>query len=271
MAAAPQPMGKGLTFTGMTHKKSNGGFDLQFTSADKAAKIFLCVGTEENRVDVTGTTPLSRQDSVLKVIDDFGKWGETVSLWMVAEKEGKVVTRTAAVNFKTHVKPYCGELTITGISSDNPKMTYPGNGHGRVLSSLINDCYYFHLGGVLETDNKNRGFDCTTFPMALFSVRYLPPPGYGKQLCDALGATKCDLELLKQADLKKQFQDDVIDYGYYVLFSEGHVMLYDSYKNILYEFNYGGFKSTPAASRLEAKYGLWWMRKLSEDKGVFFK
>lgn len=271
MTGPANPTGTGLTFSGMTDMGFKVGFDLQFTLADKSAKIFLCVGSEDNRVDVTGTNRLSRQPAVLAAIDDYGKWGENVPLWMVSEKEGTLAARTPTVNYKTHVRPFCGSLTITGISTDDPKMTYPGNGHGRVLSPKINDCYYFHLGGRLETDVEKRGFDCTTFPMALFSLRYLPPPGYGKQLCDALGATKCDLELLKRADLEKKFQDDVIPYGHYVLFSEGHVLLYDSYKNFLFEFTYGGFKATPAGQRgMTAKNDLWWMRKLGADKMAFF-
>lgn len=271
MTEIPKPTGTGLTFSGMTDMGMKVGFDLQFALTDKTAKIFLCVGSEDNRVEVTGTTRLSRQASVLAAIDDYGTWGENISLWMVSEKGGALAARTPAVSYKTHVKPYCGGLTITGISTDDPKMTYPGNGFGRVLSPIINDRYYFHLGGKLETDNAKRGFDCTTFPMALFSLRYLPPPGYGKQLCDALGATKCDLDLLKKADLQKKFQDNVIEYGYFVLFSEGHVLLYDSYKNFLYEFTYGGFKATQAGQReMKAKNDLWWMRKLSADKASFF-
>lgn len=274
MAGAAGPMGSGLTFNGMTDQGVNSGFDLKFALADRAASLFLCVGEEENRVEVTGTTPKSRQAKVLAAIDDLGKWGENVPLWMVAEKGGTLVARTPAVSYKTHVKPFYGELKISHIAVDDPKMTYPGNGSGRVLTPKINDRYYFCYGKplVFETNNAMRGFDCTSFPMALFSVPYLPPPGYGKQLCDALRATKCDLELLKSRNLEKMFQDDVIDYGYYVLFSEGHVMLYDSYKNFLYEFNYGGFIGTPAGQKpLEAKNALWWMRKLSQDKAVFFQ
>jgi flavin-binding protein dodecin len=255
----------------MTHLKLSKGFDLNYTSADKAAKLFLCVGAEDNRVEVTGTTPLSRQSAVLQAIDENGKWAEMVPLWMVAEKDGKVTARTAAVNYKTHVKPYFGDLTISGFSSDDPAMTYPGNGYGRVLSVLINDCYYFHIGGALETENKMRGFDCTTFPLALFGLMSVTSPGYGKQLCDDLGAVKCELELLKHKDLLKKFEENVIPFGYYVLFSEGHVMLYDSFKNILLEFNTpDGFRSTPAAQRFQGSYGTWWMRKLSDDKGTRF-
>jgi hypothetical protein len=156
-------------------------------------------------------------------------------------------------------------LTISDIAKDDPAMTYPGNGYGRVLSPLINDRYYFKYAGKYETDNTKRGFDCTTFPMALFSIPLLPPPGYGKQLSDAAGATQCDYEQKKSADLEKEFQENSTPGGLYILFSEGHVLLYNSDINTLYEFTYGGFKATPAGLRtMTAAHNLWWMRKLPE-------
>jgi hypothetical protein len=143
-------------------------------------------------------------------------------------------------------------------------MTYPGNGKGRVLSKCINDRYYFQLGGKLETAEENRGFDCTTFPLALFQL-VLPPPGYGKQLCQAAGAVPCDLEQINRSDLEQRFKDNTIPVGIYILFSAGHVMLYNSDINMLYEFNDGGFRATAAGQRpLPAPQGLWWMRKLDE-------
>ncbi len=262
----------GFSFTRMTDLGIGHGFDLQFRQTDRSANLFLCVGREDNRVLVSGTTPSSRQAAVLAAIDEYGKWGQNIQLWLAAEKNGTLVARTAPVNYLTHVKPFYGELTISGISADQPRMTYPGNGKGRLLSKLINDRYYFIYGGRLETDNQMRGFDCTSFPMALLSISHLPPPGYGKQLCDAVGATKCDLEMLKSAQLEKRFKENSIPGGLYILFSEGHVMLYNSDRNILYEFNFGGYRSTPAAQRSlrGAKNDLWWMRNISESYRPLF-
>jgi hypothetical protein len=267
MPSLPSPsIGTQLTFTGMTHLGLSAGYDLQYTVKDHALKVYLCVGREDNRVLVTGTTRLSRQAAVLNAIDQFGKWGQKIQLWTIGEKNGAVSVKTAPVDYLSHVKPFYGKLQIKDIAADQPRMTYPGNGKGRVLSEAINNRYYFHLGGKLETSDSNRGFDCTTFPMALLSIKSLPQPGYGKQLCDAAAAAKCDLEQLKSADLAQRFKDDTIAVGLYILFSAGHVMLYNSDINTLYEFNFGGFRSTPAAQRqLQAPQDLWWMRKLSED------
>jgi len=258
-------MGTGLHFTGMTDLGISRGFDLQYSLVDKSLKLYLCVGQEDNRVLVTGTTPPSRQAAVLQAIDQFEKWGQNIQLWMVSEKNGVPVARTQPVNYLTHVKPFCGKLRISDIAADQPQMTYPGNGKGRLLSKLINERYYFIYGGKLETNDQMRGFDCTSFPMALLSIPSLAPPGYGKQLCDAVGAVKCDMEQVKSAELGKRFKDNTIPGGIYILFSATHVMLYNSDKNTLYEFNYGGFRSTPAGQRqLPAPQDLWWMRKLGE-------
>ena len=163
------------------------------------------------------------------------------------------------------MKPYYGKLNIGAISKDSPAMTYPGNGKGRLLSSLINGRYYFIYGGKHETESANRGFDCTSFPMVLFSIAQLASPGYGKQVCDALAAEKCDLEQVQGSTLAEKFKENTIPNGLYVLFSEGHVLLYNSDINTLYEFNYGGFRATPAAQReMKAPRDLWWMRKISE-------
>jgi hypothetical protein len=263
--AFSKALGSGLRFTGMTPLGIGKGFNLLFGLTDATQTAQLCVGDEDNRVLITGTTPASREAAVLDAIDTYGKWGEDIQLWMIARKDGETTARTNPVTFRTHVKPYYGKLTISDIAKDDPAMTYPGNGYGRVLSPLINDRYYFKYASSFETDNTKRGFDCTSFPMALFSIRYLPPPGYGKQLADAAGATICDYEQKKSADLEKEFKENTTPLGLYILFSEGHVLLYNSDINMLYEFTYGGFKSTPAGLReMTAKHNLWWMRKLPE-------
>ena len=49
------------------------------------------------------------------------------------------------------------------------------------------------------------------------------------------------------------------------------VLLDNSDINTLYEFNYGGFRATPAAQRpLHAPRDLWWMRKLNESYRPLF-
>jgi hypothetical protein len=256
----------GLIFKGMSDLGILKGFNLDYHVRDATLDLFLCVGKTDNRVKINKTTPLTRQSMVLKSLDELGKWGVDVELWMTAEKNGIQIAKTAPVKYKNHVKPYYGTLMISDIASDDPKMTYPGNGKGRLLSKAINNRYYFIYGGKLEDDEKNRGFDCTSFPMALFSIPKLTLPGYGKQVCEAVNAAQCGLEQQTSEAMAQLFKNNTIPVGLYMLFSAGHVMLYDSYKNMLHEFNFGGFKSTYAAHRsLKAPQNLWWMRKLPES------
>ena len=191
---------------------------------------------------------------------------------MVAEKDKKVVSETGKVNYVTHVRPFDGKLTIGNISNQTLKLTYPGNGSGRLLSEEINGKRYFIYGGRFETLNSNRGFDCTSFPMVLFEIARLAAPGYGKQVGDALAVETCDLEQVSKTALEAHFKADDIPVGIYLLFSEGHVLLYNSDLNTLYEFNYGGFRATKASEReMVAKHGLWWMRKIPETYRPQFK
>jgi len=248
------------------------GFDLGFSVSDPSLTLFLCVGQATNRVQITGTTPMSRLAPILKAIDDFGTWAAPIDMWMVAEQQGAIVAESAKTKHITHVKPYFGALTLSGFEADLPKLTYPGIGVGRWLTAPMNDRYYFRYGSRLETDPAMRGFDCTTLPMALLGLQTLPAPGYGKQLCDAAGATNVGLEQLKTDDLKliftgarAPFRFGMVQPGAYLIFSEKHVLLYDATQNLLYESNVGiAFKRWRASER-EMKRppnDLWWMRKL---------
>lgn len=267
-----QTASAGLAFSGMKDLGFAHGFDLQFSVKDPALNVFLCVGKEDNRVKVNGTNPRSRQHAVLAAIDGLGKWGQPISLWMAAEKAGVSAGRTPPVNYLAHVKPYRGNLTISDISAQSPRLTYAGNGKGRLLSAPVKGSRYFVHGGKLEADPNSRGFDCTTFPMALLEIQRLPAPGYGKQLCDALGATQCRIEQIDSTEMSRRFRENTIPEGVYVLFSAAHVLLYDSSRNVLHEFTHGGFKSTPAGQRtLQAPQNLWWMRKLPESYRSAFK
>lgn len=262
----------GISLKGMSDLGVGYGFDIQYSLADKSKTLYLCVGEDDNRVVVTGTTHKSRQAPILKAIDDLGQWAQPIKIWLVAEKSGSPPVVSSQVNFITHVKPFCGALNIGDIAADDPAMTYPGKGKGRLLTESINEKYYFQYAGRFEKEADNRGFDCTSFPMALLSIPSLPAPGYGKQLCMAAGAIECELEQVHSKVLSDKFSKDQIPRGLYILFSAGHVMLYNSDINTLYEFNYGGFWLTSAGQKLlQAPQDLWWMRKLDEKYRPCFK
>jgi len=260
----------GLVFgrNGMRHLGLSRGYDIEFYLQDRSSLLFLCVGNLDNRVLITGTTPFSRQAAVLNAIDEFGVWRDKINIWLTTEKQGKQLYTSPHRSFRTHVKPYFGRLKILDMNQDaDLKKTYAGIGVGRTLSGLINGRYYFRNGSTLETKERYRGFDCTTFPLSLFSIKNFPPHGYGLHVAILTGICKLNLERLTTNELKKRFIERSFPPGVYIIFSEGHVMLYDSYYglNLLFEWNKGGLIITPAEERkLRAKHNLWWIGELPD-------
>ncbi len=247
------------------------GFSVNFSCSDKLATVWLCVGETDNRVKISGTTQLERQPAVLDALNNIGKWGGKVPVWLEAERFGSASLKSQVLQYTSHLQPYGGRLQISGFKRHQPAFTYPGNGEGRLLSEPIKGLRYFIYKGKLETLPNNRGFDCTSFPMVIFGVKSLPLPGYGKQLCEQLTHSKCGLEGLTRGQLEDYLRLDSIPKGIYVFFSSKHVLLHNSDINMIYEFNapgglFGltGFKETPGYLRQMSTPDLWWVRKLDE-------
>lgn len=245
-------------------KVGAGGYQITHTGHVPAGgKLYVCLTDADNRLDITHGISTANLPNFLALVEGANGWGTTLRAWAVLEVNGKFVSETPAQDFDAPVKPFGGTFTFAGFESEIPKLTYPGNGHGRLLTT-IGGKYYFVNGGMLETDNAKRGFDCTTFPMALFQKTINMTGKYGTALADALGATKCEMEQKKKADVKAFFADTTKGgTGLYFMWSAGHVVLV---KNAtIHEFTYGGYKKSPAASwggYDRAAQGLWWIRKL---------
>ena len=248
---------------------NNGGYSFSYAvNVPPGGKLFLCLEGVTNRLEITGGYNKSKLPALLKCIGAVQGWGTSIRCWLVMEQNGKSVGESAANDMKCPVKPYDGPLTIQGFSTALPKLTYPGNGIGRLLTGLIDGKYYFRFGIAdnvpFETDNAMRGFDCTTFIMALFQCNINMTYKYGTYLVENLGCKKCDMEEKKEKEIKAFFADSTKGRsGQYILWSEGHMLL--AKNAVLHEFTYGGYAQTPAASFLRyarAKNGLWWIRKL---------
>ena len=263
-------MGESLIFgrNGMRHLGLSRGYDIDFNPQHSSINVYLYLGSKENRVLISGTSPLSRQPAILEAIDQFGVWGNKIDIWLALERNGKRIQTTSHRSFRTHVKPYFGRLKILEMNQDvDLRKTYAGIGTGRTLSGLINGRYYFRNGSTLETKNRFRGFDCTSFPLTLFLIKNFPPRGYGLHVGILSGICKHKLERLKTKELKKRFIEKSLPQGVYIIFSEGHVMLYDSYYglNMIFEWNKGGLIITPAEERkLRSKNNLWWIGELPD-------
>ena len=191
----------------MRHLGLSHGYDIDFYQQDKSSLLFLCVGNKGNRVLISGTTPFSRQAAILNAIDELGVWGARIDVWLTTEKHGKLVYTSTRRSFRTHVKPYFGRLKILDINQDaDLRKTYTGIGIGRTLTGLINGRYYFRNGNALETKERYRGFDCTTFPISLFSIKNYTAHGYGLHVAILAGICKFKSERMTTNELKKRFE-----------------------------------------------------------------
>jgi len=244
---------------------ANGGYSFSYSaSLSPGARLFLCLENASNRLDITAGYNKTQLPLLLKSVGAVNGWGGTIRCWLVKEQNGKPVGESAAIDLKCPVKPYDGSFTIEGFRTALPKLTYSGNGTGRLLTEAIDGKYYFRFGSKLETDNAMRGFDCTTFIMALFQRSIDMSGKYGTYLVENLGCTKCDMEQKKEKEIKAFFADPAKGgVGQYIMWSEGHMLL--AKNAVLHEFTYGGYAQTPAATfprYNKAAHGLWWIRKL---------
>jgi hypothetical protein len=239
----------------------------------KGYRLFLAVGDDKNTLEITGRNPnqvmgADNLPALLKLIANKDSWGKAVECQLHLRYGSAPVSSSNVAKLKCPVKPYEGALTFHGFFTADPKLTYTGNGNGRRLTKPIDGKYYFRDGVTLETENPMRGFDCTTFPMALFadsiSRDFSMADERGTALAEELVAVPCHMEAKKEADIKKFFADKTKGHtGLYFMWSAVHVILVKD--GMFHEFRAGGYKQTRAGSfnRYDrAPQKLWWIRKL---------
>jgi hypothetical protein len=252
----------------MRHLGLNRGYDIDFNPLHRSYDVYLYLGNKDNRVLISGTTALSRQAAILNAIDEYGVWGSKIDIWLTSERRGKQREKTPHRSFKTHVKPYYGKLKILDMIQDiNLRKTYAGIGIGRTLSRSINGRYYFRNGSTLETRDRFRGFDCTTFPLTLFSIKNFPPHGYELHSAVLAGICKHGIKRVTTNELRNSLLENNLQDGVYIIFSEGHILLYDSYygMNMFFEWNKGGLIITPAyEKKLRSKHNKWLIGELPD-------
>lgn len=236
--------------------------------ADARLRVLLSVGSANHTLDISGrpranVIDASNLPKLLELMAKLGAWGSELDCSIVIQEKGKTVASSRPQTLLCPVPPLAGPLTLASIPNERPKLTYPGNGHGRLLKE-IGGKYYFVHGSQFETDLEMRGFDCTTFPMALLGCKVNMAGKYGTALADALGARRCAMEMKQEAAIKAFFSDKGRA-GTFFMWSAGHVVIV---KNaVIYEFTLGGFKRSTAGDwrgYRRAPQKLWWIRKLAQ-------
>lgn len=113
-------------------------------------------------------TARARCDAFIGIVDKHDFWGTKIGLIIYLLREGIIVWASEPCPLPAPVRPFDGTLTPAGIGADagQPRMVYCGTGKkpfiGRFLKRIAGH-RMFYYGGILETDNRLRGFDCTTF------------------------------------------------------------------------------------------------------------
>jgi len=262
----------GLVLTEIALKQiSSGGYRIGYlgTLPSGTARLLLFIPGAKHSVDVTKSHKSDLLDSKVKLatflqgIATNRSWGKKEKCIIVAkDKNGNELARSDPKFFDTPVCPYTGALTplcVGKCKSDFPPPKYTGKfefdwddekwksigGAAYLYPSPIDGCYYFAYAGKFVKDNKERGFDCTTFVGSAFGVDPNTPSTFQGKPCNAMagdGGTLADVlkEGGKDYDLKHAKASDVLKFfeknrvGTYVMWSSGHVVIVHDL--IVYEF-----------------------------------
>jgi hypothetical protein len=169
--------------------------------------------------------------------------------------------RSGAEPFDAPVRPYVGQLgPRLGAAATGPPLRYTGNGTGRMLHfPVIDGCYYFSYNNVFETEDRMRGFDCTTYAGAVFGVDASTGAlnGYGTKLANHLGALQCDLENKTGDEIKAYFSKN--RQGTFLMWNAHHVVVVVN--GTVHEFaqSRGGYSATSVD--IWGFHGRYWVRK----------
>ncbi len=211
-------------------------------------------------IDLTGRNPndLIDVDNLPHLLDLFRRWsswGLELSCKILVVRSGSIISSSNSEAIKCPVQPYEGELKSPstavklGIGDNGPRFTYTGIQTGRMLHhKKIDGKYFFKYGGLFETSNLMRGFNCITYIGAVFAVDSASRAmSYrGGELAKYLKAEKCGMESKKSAEIKEFFAEN--PKGMYLMWSMGHVVLVID--GVVHEFSQskGGYASTKAAN-----------------------
>jgi putative peptidoglycan binding protein len=214
-----------------------GGYKITYTGpVPSGASVRLLVKEDKFFLDIAGGYGASHLPKLLALFDQLNAanndqfWGKNVSCWVALFINGVMAgeTRSQPRDLPCPVRPVKG-LTKIGkigvfkeLGQQQPALLYVKEGpqHGRLLK-FIGDKHYVVLGSILETDNDNRGFDCTTFVGSALG-RHSGMAGTSDEFAKSLDATPCHLESKPLSDVRTYFKTHST--GAYLLWSADHIV-----------------------------------------------
>lgn len=239
-------------------------YDIRYNgNLPAGAHVYFCVGDAGNRIEITGGySTATHLPQLIRCFRRCAQWGQDVNCWLNVEVSGYDPNLPASEikQIRTPVQPIDWPLNTRKIATAAPALTYPGNGWGRVLSEQFDGQRYFYIAGGFETNPAYRGFDCTSFPEALYCDLF--PNGYpdlsagnsGPIIADALGAQACDMEAKDGETLRQLLLDRQDEISVYLVWRHySHILLCKvdtvAGSRWFHEFNLGGYLRTPLAER----------------------
>lgn len=240
---------------------SSGCYKIAVKEGTPKAPIFLCLGSEKAKLDITKGYSKSNLPGLLKVIDKNGLWGTKVKAFAVNEINKKIDpgSKSNTIPVALPVEPYKGNLSLDDIGRDS-NLKYTGIRDGRMLhTTKINGWHLIKYGGHAETDPKKRGLNCITYVGGAYG-KESGMNGYGTKLAQTLSAKKCDMECKHKKQIVEFFSGKGKS-GTYIMWDEKHVVVVKS--GVVYEFakSKNGFAKTGIKS-----WGFssrpYWVRKL---------
>lgn len=173
-----QDIQKPLKLSAITPDRvSKGGYKLSIHPVVPRAPYVVTLGFSESATDCVDITGRDGKDifdkplleELLPIIETKKFWGTSQHIRAYVRIGSRLLSRSDAVSLPCPVQPHNGKLLPLDVESNGPSLLYLGdsqakNFYGRMLEYVPSlEAYVFKYGGVIETKNDFRGFDCITY------------------------------------------------------------------------------------------------------------
>lgn len=248
--SAPNPS---LTLNGVSRKSlASGGYRIGYSGhVPSGHTLWLGLPDLHNAMNVTGRPAHDLLDGAnlpkfLSLIGNQKLWGQKdlgccrCSLFVL--NGNVVVAQSNQLPFAPPVRPLVcrprlGMPTLGLGSSELDRLTYAGvDDHGNAGRFLhfpaIDNCYYFRNGtdSMFETDNKMRGFVCTTYIGAVWGIpvqKNGPMTWHGNTIAATAGAPFFCTDLGMKDKPVNEVKQFMLEHprGTYLVGTHGHIAL----------------------------------------------
>lgn len=254
-----------------------GGYAIRARGSIAAgSRLWLGLPDQANSIEVTGKplAGLIDPSNLPQLLALIGKqktlWGRSGKCQVFVTRGNELLAKSNVQDIACPVQPYTGTLSpALGKGDSGPPLRYTGTPpkypDGRVFHvPPIDGCRYFSYGGLFETDDRKRGFNCITYVGAVFGVdaHSKAMSAYGTQLADHCKCTHvgCENQTLEQV------RNFFIAHprGTYLMWSAHHITIVVNATVHEFRERLNGYNSQPIAQWSHHDHH-WWVRKAVRD------